>query len=174
MTAVELDMAINFHTMFFFPYGNLGSRITRAGSPTTLRLSMSRSSAITRTGICPSCRVGTSTAMWPSCTQSTRSARPTASRSAWEHDVGPEFPHSSSSWPRDYRLCREVLERAGCPPNELQRSMWRNGADTYRIPYYEPGTIGAERRRARGIRRRQDIRCEMHGELMCWTRRGRS
>ena len=31
--AVELDMPINVHTQFFFPYGDLGSKITADGVP---------------------------------------------------------------------------------------------------------------------------------------------
>ena len=57
---------------------------------------------------------------------------------------GPDFPHSSSSWPVDYQLGREILERAGATPSEIERIMWRNAADTYKMPYDEPAT----RRRA--------------------------
>ena len=55
---------------------------------------------------------------------------------------GPDFPHSTSSWPVDYQLGREILERAGATPSEIERIMWRNAADMYKIPYDEPTTIG--------------------------------
>jgi predicted TIM-barrel fold metal-dependent hydrolase len=48
---------------------------------------------------------------------------------------GPDFPHSSSAWPVDYELGLEVLERAGCSESEIERIMWRNAADLYRLPY---------------------------------------
>ncbi len=56
---------------------------------------------------------------------------------------GPDFPHSSSSWPVDYQLGREILERAGATPSEIERIMWRNAADTYKVPYDEPATVVA-------------------------------
>ena len=56
---------------------------------------------------------------------------------------GPDFPHSSSSWPVDYQLGREILERAGATPSEIERIMWRNAADTYKVPYDEPATVAA-------------------------------
>jgi predicted TIM-barrel fold metal-dependent hydrolase len=56
---------------------------------------------------------------------------------------GPDFPHSSSSWPIDYQLGREILEREGATPSEIERIMWRNAADLYELPYDEPATIGA-------------------------------
>ena len=56
---------------------------------------------------------------------------------------GPDFPHSSSSWPVDYQLGREILERAGATPSEIERIMWRNAADMYNMPYDEPKAIGA-------------------------------
>jgi hypothetical protein len=56
---------------------------------------------------------------------------------------GPDFPHSSSSWPLDYQLGREILERAGCTSSEIERITWRNCAETYNIPYDEYGTAAA-------------------------------
>ena len=56
---------------------------------------------------------------------------------------GPDFPHSSSSWPVDYQLGHELLERAGATPSEIERIMWRNAAETYKVPYDEPGTVSA-------------------------------
>jgi hypothetical protein len=56
---------------------------------------------------------------------------------------GPDFPHSASNWPVDYELGREFLERGGCTPSEIERIMWRNAADLYRLPYDEPATAAA-------------------------------
>jgi predicted TIM-barrel fold metal-dependent hydrolase len=54
---------------------------------------------------------------------------------------GPDFPHSSSNWPFDYQLGREILEREGATPSEIERIMWKNAADMYKIPYDLPSTI---------------------------------
>jgi predicted TIM-barrel fold metal-dependent hydrolase len=54
---------------------------------------------------------------------------------------GPDFPHSSSAWPVDYELGREILERAGCTPSEIERIMWKNAADLYRLPYDDPAEL---------------------------------
>jgi predicted TIM-barrel fold metal-dependent hydrolase len=54
---------------------------------------------------------------------------------------GPDFPHSSSNWPFDYQLGKEILEREGATPSEIERIMWKNAADMYKIPYDEPSTI---------------------------------
>jgi predicted TIM-barrel fold metal-dependent hydrolase len=54
---------------------------------------------------------------------------------------GPDFPHSASSWPLDYDLGLEFLKRAGCTPAEIERIMWRNAADLYKIPYDEPSPL---------------------------------
>jgi predicted TIM-barrel fold metal-dependent hydrolase len=56
---------------------------------------------------------------------------------------GPDFPHSSSNWPVDYDLGREILERAGATVSEIERIMWRNSADIYKLPYDEPARVGA-------------------------------
>ncbi len=54
---------------------------------------------------------------------------------------GPDFPHSSSNFPLDYRLGREVLERAGSTESEIERIMWKTCADLYKLPYDDPKTI---------------------------------
>ena len=36
---------------------------------------------------------------------------------------GPDFPHSSSSWPIDYEIGLENLQRAGCTQSEIDRIM---------------------------------------------------
>lgn len=56
---------------------------------------------------------------------------------------GPDFPHSSSAWPVDYELGREVLERGGATESEIERIMWKNAADTYKLPYDESDTFSA-------------------------------
>ena len=63
---------------------------------------------------------------------------------------GPDFPHSSRSWPVDYQLGREILERAGATAGEIERIMWRNAADTYKMPYDEPASVAAAAKR--GVR----------------------
>jgi predicted TIM-barrel fold metal-dependent hydrolase len=55
---------------------------------------------------------------------------------------GPDFPHSTSNWPVDYELGLEFLERAGCTPSEIERIMWRNAADLYKLSYDEPAAAG--------------------------------
>jgi predicted TIM-barrel fold metal-dependent hydrolase len=54
---------------------------------------------------------------------------------------GPDFPHSSSNWPFDYQLGLEILQREGATPSEIERIMWKNAADMYKIPYDKPSTI---------------------------------
>jgi predicted TIM-barrel fold metal-dependent hydrolase len=54
---------------------------------------------------------------------------------------GPDFPHSASSWPVDVELGREILSRAGAIESEIERIMWRNAADLYKIPYEEPSKV---------------------------------
>ena len=48
---------------------------------------------------------------------------------------GPDFPHSASSWPIDYEIGLEILERAGCTQSEIDRIMWKNCADLYGLEY---------------------------------------
>ena len=71
-----------------------------------------------------------------------------SSESSLRYDVGvdrimwgPDFPHSSSAWPVDYELGREILERAGATESEIERIMWKNCADVFNIPYDDPTTI---------------------------------
>jgi predicted TIM-barrel fold metal-dependent hydrolase len=54
---------------------------------------------------------------------------------------GPDFPHSSSCWPMDYQVGREVLERAGATEGEIERIMWKTCADLYKLPYDAPTAI---------------------------------
>ena len=188
------DMPINVHTQFFFPAGDLGSKIdaegvpqqrerakklgldveagsfpvdpgqddhlgvferfpdlsssaprsTPAGCPTTWSVSTSRSSATGATGSCRCCRVSTSGA---TC-RVVYIVDEIGAANRYDIGVGnimwgPDFPHSSSNWPVDYQLGREILERAGATPSEIERIMWRNAADIYKIPYDEPASVGA-------------------------------
>jgi hypothetical protein len=41
----------------------------------------------------------------------------------------------------DYQLGHEILERAGATPSEIQRIMWRNAAEIYKLPYDEPEAV---------------------------------
>ena len=53
---------------------------------------------------------------------------------------GPDYPHSSCAWPYDYQFGREILERYGATEGEIERIMWKNCADLYKIPYDMPAT----------------------------------
>ena len=57
---------------------------------------------------------------------------------------GPDFPHSSSAWPVDYELGREVLER-GCtaPRARSSGSCGRTRQSCTRSPTTAPSTVGA-------------------------------
>ena len=57
-----------------------------------------------------------------------------------QHHVGPDFPHSTSSWPVDYQLGRSSSSEP-VPPLEIERIMWRTAADLYKIPYDDPASI---------------------------------
>ena len=193
-TAVEMDMAINVHTMFFFPYGDLGSRITAEGVPQarqrakSLGLDMEAGTfpailyKMISTGVFerfPGLRfVGSEVHTgWIPYYLETFDDSVKRNRADWglpllpseyfrrnvavvytvdeigaanRYEIGvgnimwgPDFPHSSSSWPLDYQVGREILERVGCTANEIERIMWRNCADTYKIPYDEHGTAAA-------------------------------
>jgi predicted TIM-barrel fold metal-dependent hydrolase len=54
---------------------------------------------------------------------------------------GPDFPHSSSCWPLDYQVGREVLERSGATEAEIERIMWKTCADVFKLPYDEPAKL---------------------------------
>ena len=50
--------------------------------------------------------------------------------------MGPRLPALVVSWPVDYQLGREVLERRRLlRESEIERIMWRNAADLYKLPY---------------------------------------
>jgi predicted TIM-barrel fold metal-dependent hydrolase len=190
--AVELDMPINIHQQFFFPAGDLGSKITADGVPDRERRALSRGIDIAageftmilfnmiRTGVFerfPTLKlIGTeSYAGWVPYFLERYDESVRRNRKDWtlprlpseyfhrnvlvvyiideiglaeRYDVGignimwgPDFPHSTSSWPVDYQLGLEFLRRAGATPGEIERIMWRNAADLYKLPYDEPAAI---------------------------------
>jgi predicted TIM-barrel fold metal-dependent hydrolase len=189
--AVEHDIPINVHTQFFFPAGDLGSKISAEGVTDAFQRAKSLGVDI-QAGSFPSILwrmistgvferfpdlkfVGTEvhTGWIPyyleRFDQSVKRNRrhwglPLLPSEYFQRNVtvvyivdetgaanrydigiknimwGPDFPHSSSSWPVDYELGREILERAGASEGEIERIMWRNAADLYTLPYDEPGT----------------------------------
>jgi len=190
--AVELDMPINVHTQFFFPAGDLGSKLSAEGVPEqktrAQKLGVDIAAAsfptiltnIITTGVFelfPALKfIGTEvhTGWVPyyleRFDESVRRNRrdwnlpllPSEyfrrnvsvvyvvdeSGAANRYDIGvanimwgPDFPHSSSAWPMDYQLGHEILERAGATPSEIERIMWRNAAEIYKLPYDEPEAV---------------------------------
>jgi uncharacterized protein len=190
--AVELGMPINVHTQFFFPYGDLGSKITAEGVPTA-RDRARRLGVDIQAGSFPVILwrmiasgvferfpelkfVGTEVHTgWVPYYLERFDSSVLRNRREWNlpllpseyfrrnvsvvyivdevgaynrYDIGvanimwgPDFPHSSSAWPVDYELGREILERAGSSDSEIERIMWKNAADIYRLPYDIPDTI---------------------------------
>lgn len=192
--AVELNMPINVHTQFFFPAGDLGSKLSAEGVPEQRQRAKKRGldvasgsfpvilSRLISTGVFerfPDLRlVGTEVHTgWVPYYLEHFDESVMRNRQDWRlpllpseyfrrnvtvvyivdevgaenrYDIGvanimwgPDFPHSSSAWPVDYELGREILERAGATPREIERIMWRNAADIYKLPYEEPATAAA-------------------------------
>jgi len=192
--AVELNMPINVHTQFFFPAGDLGSKLSAEGVPEQRQRAKKRGldvasgsfpvilSRLISTGVFerfPDLRlVGTEVHTgWVPYYLEHFDESVMRNRQDWtlpllpseyfrrnvtvvyivdevgaenRYDIGvanimwgPDFPHSSSAWPVDYELGREILERAGATPREIERIMWRNAADIYKLPYEEPATASA-------------------------------
>lgn len=194
--AIELGMPINIHTQFFFPAGDLGSKVdaegvsdkairakklgidVQAGSFPVILWRMIQSGVFERfpdltlvgtevqTGWIPyylerfDDSVLRNRLEWKLPLLPSEYFRRNVSvvyivdemGAANRYDIGvanimwgPDFPHSSSAWPVDYELGREVLERAGCSESEMERIMWKNCADLYRLPYDVPATaaVGA-------------------------------
>jgi predicted TIM-barrel fold metal-dependent hydrolase len=192
--AVEIGMPVNVHTQFFFPAGDLGSRIDaagasqkdsrakklgvdlEAGSFPVILYKMIASGVFERF---PDLRfVGTEVHTgWIPYYLERFDESVMRNRREWglpllpseyfrrnvsvvyivdevgaanRYEIGvanilwgPDFPHSSSSWPVDYQLGLEILERAGATPAEIERIMWRNAADLYQLPYDTPAAAGA-------------------------------
>lgn len=191
--AVEMGMPINIHTQFFFPAGDLGSKISaegaadrdkrakkfgldvQAGSFPVILWRMMRSGVFER--FPDLALVGTEVHTgWIPYYLERFDESVLRNRREWglpllpseyfrrnvsvvyivdevgahnRYDIGvanilwgPDFPHSSSAWPVDYELGREILERAGCSESEIERIMWKNAADLYRLPYDEADTTG--------------------------------
>ena len=191
--AVELGMPINVHTQFFFPVGDLGSKITaegcrrsrtrakklgvdvQAGSfPVILwrMIAVGRLRAVPRPQVrrLPRCTPGGFPTTWSGSTN-----RCMRNRRDWDlpllpseyfrrnvsvvyivdeigahnrydigvgqHHVGPRLPALVVGWPVDYELGREILERGGATRSEIERIMWRNAADLYKLEYEEPATV---------------------------------
>jgi predicted TIM-barrel fold metal-dependent hydrolase len=191
---VELDMPINVHTQFFFPYGDLGSKITAEGVPEAKARAVARgidmnagtfpiilwkmiaSGVFERFPDLKFCGAEVQAGWVPyyleRFDESVKRNRRTWNlpmlpseyfrRNVWvvyiedeigaanRYDIGvdrimwgPDFPHSSSAWPIDFELGYEILERAGSTPSEIERIMWKNCADLYKLPYDAPETISA-------------------------------
>jgi predicted TIM-barrel fold metal-dependent hydrolase len=192
--AVEIGMPINVHTQFFFPAGDLGSKISAAGVADRERrakrfgLDVQAGSfpvilwRMTASGVFERfpdlALVGTEVQTgWVPYYLERFDDSVLRNRREWalpllpseyfrrnvsvvyivdevgahnRYDIGvanmmwgPDFPHSSSAWPVDYELGREVLERAGCSESEIQRIMWKNAADLYKLPYDTPDSAVA-------------------------------
>ncbi len=184
--AVEIDMPVNVHTQFFFPAGDLGSKITAEGVPET-KMRAKRLGIDIEAGSFPAILakmtasgvferfaglrfVGTEVRTgWIPYYLEHFDESVLRNRREWSlpllpseyfrrnvtvvYDVdevgasnrydigvgnimwGPDFPHSSSNWPVDYQLGLEILERGGATAGEIERIMWRNAADLYKLPY---------------------------------------
>jgi predicted TIM-barrel fold metal-dependent hydrolase len=190
--AVEIGMPINVHTQFFFPAGDLGSKITaegvKAGRDRAKRLGLDVQAGsfpvilwrMMQSGVFERfpdlAFVGTEVHTgWVPYYLERFDDSVQRNRKEWglpllpseyfrrnvsvvyiadevgahnRYDIGvgnimwgPDFPHSSSAWPIDYELGREILERAGCTESEIERIMWKNAADLYKLPYDLPDTI---------------------------------
>jgi predicted TIM-barrel fold metal-dependent hydrolase len=192
--AVDLGIPVNVHTEFFFPAGDLGSKITAEGVPDTklrakslgIDIDAGKFPVILYKLICsgvlerfPDLKlVGTEVHLgWIPYYLEKFDESVLRNRRDWHLPLlpseyfhrnvsvayivdeagaadryhigvknimwGPDFPHSSSNWPVDYQLGREILERAGATPGEIDRIMWRNSADLYQLPYEEPAASSA-------------------------------
>ena len=184
--AVELGMPINVHTQFFFPVGDLGSKITadgvragrerakqrgldvQAGSFPVILWRMTQSGVFERfpdlqfvgsevhTGWVPyylerfDDSVRRNRREWALPLLPSEYFRQNVSvvyivdevGAHNRYDIGvanimwgPDFPHSSSAWPVDYELGLEILKRAGASESEIERIMWKNAADIYKVAY---------------------------------------
>jgi predicted TIM-barrel fold metal-dependent hydrolase len=192
--AVELGMPINIHTQFFFPAGDLGSKLSaegvgdrgarakklgvdvKAGSFPVILWRMIQSGVFER--FPDLALVGTEVQTgWVPYYLERFDDSVLRNRHDWNlpllpseyfrrnvsvvyivdevgahnrYDIGvanimwgPDFPHSSSAWPVDYELGLEILQRAGCSPSEVERIMWKNAADLYKLPYDTPTSARA-------------------------------
>ena len=191
--AVELGMPINVHTQFFFPVGDLGSKITadgvragrerakqrgldvQAGSFPVILWRMTQSGVFERfpdlqfvgsevhTGWVPyylerfDDSVRRNRREWALPLLPSEYFRQNVSvvyivdevGAHNRYDIGvanimwgPDFPHSSSAWPVDYELGLEILKRAGASESEIERIMWKNAADIYKVAYDARDSVG--------------------------------
>jgi predicted TIM-barrel fold metal-dependent hydrolase len=192
--AVELGMPINVHTQFFFPVGDLGSRITsegvKAGRERAQKLGLDVQAGsfpvilwrMMQTGVFerfPELKfVGSEVHTgWVPYYLERFDESVQRNRRDWNlpllpteyfrqnvsvvyivdevgahnrYDIGvanmmwgPDFPHSSSAWPVDYELGLEILQRAGASESEVERIMWKNAADIYKVPYDAADAVSA-------------------------------
>ena len=190
--AVALDMPINVHTQFFFPAGDLGSKLSAEGVPEQklrakkrgIDVAVGSFPVILSRMICsgvferfPNLKfVGSEVHTgWVPFYLEKFDESVLRNRHQWQLPLlpseyfrrnvwvvyivdemgaenryeigvdrimwGPDFPHSSSSWPLDYQLGREVLQRAGATESEIERIMWKTAADLYKVPYDAPALI---------------------------------
>jgi predicted TIM-barrel fold metal-dependent hydrolase len=187
--AVELDIPVTVHQQFFFPVGDLGSKVTAEGAADrekrakTLKLDVAAGEFTSllfnmiSTGVFerfPDLKfVGSeSYAGWVPYYLERFDESVKRNHRDWNlpllpseyfrrnvsvvyiidelglakrYDVGvknimwgPDFPHSTSSWPVDYQLGLEMLQRSGATPYEIERIMWRNAAEMFKFPFEEP------------------------------------
>jgi len=187
--AVELGMPINVHQRFFFPVGDLGSKVTAEGvkdsESRAKKLNLDTRSGefvklifnMIRTGVFerfPDLKfVGSeSYAGWVPYYLERFDESVKRNHKDWDlpllpseyfhrnisvvyifdelglakrYDVGirnimwgPDFPHSTSSWPVDFTIGLDSLKRVGATPAEIERIMWRNAAEMYKLPFEEP------------------------------------
>jgi predicted TIM-barrel fold metal-dependent hydrolase len=189
---VEMDIPINIHTQFFFPAGDLGSKITAEGVADQKKRANTRGidiaagsfpavlTKLITSGVFerfPTLKIIGSEVHtgWVPYYLEKFDESVLRNRREWKLPLlpseyfrrnvwvvyivdemgaenryeigvdrimwGPDFPHSSSNWPLDYQLGREVLERSGATHSEIERIMWKTAADVYKLPYDEPATI---------------------------------
>lgn len=189
---VELDIPINIHTQFFFPTGDLGSKLSAEGVADQKKRAAKRGidvqagtfpvilTKLISSGVFerfPTLKIIGSEVHtgWVPYYLEKFDESVLRNRRAWKLPLlpseyfrrnvwvvyivdemgaenryeigvdrimwGPDFPHSSSNWPMDYQLGREVLERSGATPSEIERIMWKTCADVYKLPYDAPDAI---------------------------------
>ena len=116
------------------------------------------------TGTCRCCRASTSAGTSRSCTSSTRSARTTATTSASPTSCG--APTSRTRRRRGRSTTSSAWRSSSAPAaseSEIERIMWKNAADLYKLPYdAAPTTAGVPRRdRRKQHGRQQRIRADL-------------
>ena len=118
----------------------VGTECTPVGFRTTSSASTSRCSATAATGTFRCCRASTSAATCRSCTSSTRSARTTATTSASPTSCGVPTSRTPRQLAGRLRARPRDPQARRCDASEIERIMWKNAADIYKVPYDEPAT----------------------------------